>query len=166
MFTFAPRVVAAFALAGLAWAVTSPAVALGDRPWSARAAVQEPLSPETVIKKHITGKATVEFSAGEVYLMPASWAATSDAGWKAVPLQILPKDIGKKGSFYNMSVVVSGEVTTRLKQLGIENPAEHFRGKLLRVSGTITRFETRARTIYRMEVNNLDQIEIIRKQTS
>src|SRR5438128_1897092 len=100
------RVVAAIVTAGMAWAATSSANAI--------ACAERPLTPKSIVKKNITGKATVEFSVGEVYLMPASWAASSNAGWKATPLHIVPKDatmkdpsLGGHALFYRVTVVVS-----------------------------------------------------------
>lgn len=154
MITFASRVVV---LVGIAW--TTP-IAFAE---PASVAPPGPLSPEAIVAKHITGKATVEFTVDEVYLLPATWAASSDFGWKVAPLNVVPKNVGKKGSFYQMSVIVSGHVALRLRQLGIENPAEHFRGKVLRVSGTVTSMEKRAGTFYRLEVTSLGQLEVIRR---
>jgi len=75
----------------------------------------------------------------------------------------VPKDFAqKKWSRGRVSVLVSGDVIHRLWQLGIEDPEEHFRGKILRVSGTIQRIENRAGPEYRLEINNLNQLEAIR----
>ena len=161
MITLAPRVAAALVLAGIAWVGASPSVALGHGISTAPAARQGPLSPETIIAKNITGKATVEFVVGEVQLMPATWSASAHAGWKEVPLNIYPKNIEKKGSFRQVSVIVSGQVAARLKQLGIDNLAQYFRGKVLRVTGTLTSQEKRAGTFYRLEVTSLDQLQVI-----
>jgi hypothetical protein len=152
MFTFTHRAVAAFLLAGVAWVVTGMP--------SARATEENPLSPEAILKKNFAGKETVEFSVGEVYLAPTSWAVASDRRWQAVPLRIVPKGDATKE---RVMVLVSGEMTARLKRLGIENPAEHFCGKILRVSGTVERFEKRAGPVYCIQINSLDQLEAVRK---
>ena len=63
-------------------------------------------------------------------------------------------------------MIVKREVATRLLKLGIADPAEHLRGKTLRVSGTveqINRPSTPATLVYRIQVTNLDQLENIRK---
>jgi len=161
MISLSPRVVAALVLAGLAWASTSFSVAFGAAPLRSPAAFQGPLSPETIVEKNITGKATVEFTVDEVYLLPESWAVSANNRWKAVPLNIAPKNVGKSGVRQKMSVIVSGQVVSRLKQLGIDNAAEHFRGKVLRVTGTVTSQEKRAGTFYRLEVTSLDQLQVI-----
>jgi len=161
MISLSPRVVAALVLAGLPWASTSFSVAFGAAPLRSPAALQGPLSPETIVEKNITGKATVEFTVEEVYLLSESWAVSANDRWKAVPLNIVPKNFGKSGAPNKMSVIVSGQVASRLKQLGIKNPAEHFRGKLLRVTGTVTSQEKRAGTFYRLEVTSLDQLQVI-----
>ena len=157
MSTPAPRIVAATLLTGIAWMVAGPADAIG-------CGAPRPLSPEAVVKRNITGRATIEFTVGEVILRPASWAVSADDGWKAVPLTILPKDAKTKDSealFNQFSVLVSGKVSARLRQLGIES--RHFQGKVLRVSGIVRRMEKRAGPVYQLEINNLDQVEFIRQ---
>ena len=161
MNTAAPRFVVALVLAGLSWVGTSSPAAFSAAPLRSPAAPQGPLSPEMIVEKNITGKVTFEFTVGEVYLLPESWAVSANNRWKAVPLNIVPKNVGKSGAFYKVSVIVSGQVAARLKQLGIENPAEHFRGKVLRVTGTVTSQEKRAGTFYRLEVTSLDQLQVI-----
>ena len=152
MFILKPRAVAAVLLACGVWAVTGAPAAL--------AAEENPLSSESIVEKNFEGKATVEFSVGEAYLRPTNWAAESDGRWEAVPLRLVPKADATKE---RVMVLVSGETTARLKRLGIEDPAGHFRGKVLRVSGTVERFQTRAGPKYRIQVNSLDQLEAIRK---
>jgi hypothetical protein len=151
MFALTHRAVAAVLLACGAWAVTGTPIA--------RAAGEGPLSPETILEENFEGKATVEFSVGEVYLKPTSWAVSSDNHWQAAPMRIVP---GTDATKERVMVLLSGETTARLKKLGIENPAEHFRGKILRVSGTVERFQTRAGPEYSVQVNSLDQLEDIR----
>src|SRR5262249_14974753 len=103
---------------------------------------------------------TVEFTVGEVYLMPSSWAASADDEWGSVPLRLVAKAAGKTDPVY---VLVSGQTVARLRQLGIEEPAEHFRGKVVRVSGPVERWAKRAGTNSRLPVNSLDQRDFIRK---
>jgi len=127
---------------------------------AASAAEEKPLSAETIIEKNFEGKATVEFTVAEVYLKPASWAVSSDHHWKAVPLQVVAKDTATTP---RVLVLVSGEVAARLKQLGVEDPAGHFRGKVLRVSGTVVRSQRRDGPEYRISVSSLEQLEAIHK---
>ena len=152
MLTLPRRVAAALVLACGVWAAAGTPVAL--------AAGDAPLSPERVVARDFQGKATVEFSVGEVYLRPTSWAVSSDRRWQAVPLRIVPKAGAAKE---RVMVLVSGDTAARLKRLGIDNLAEHFRGKVLRVSGTVQRLRTRAGPEYRLQVNSLDQLQAIRK---
>jgi hypothetical protein len=152
MFTLARRAVAAVLLASGALAVACPPAAL--------AADDKPLSAETIVEKQFKGKATVEFTVEDVNPMPTNpWSRDSDDGWKAVPLRL----VAKVGKWDAVHVYVSGQTAARLRQLGIEEPGEHFLGKVVRVSGTVERLVKRAGTEYRIEVNSLDQLQIIRK---
>src|SRR5260370_32444107 len=153
MFTIARRAGPAFLLICAAGAMTGPPVAL--------AAVENPLSPQMIVEKNITGKATIEFTVGKVYLPRPS----CDGSWKAMPMGIVPK-LGDDALFRKVYVYVSEKVTARLIQLGIENPAEHFRGKILRLCGMITRYETRAGPDYPLEDNDLVHLQVIRKHAS
>ena len=130
------------------------------------AAEEKPLTPETVVAKKFEGKATVEFPVGAVDRM---LTGRIQLDGETDPLHITDNGGGR------VSVVVSWEVATRLKRLGIEDPAEHFRGKVVRVSGTVERFEGGFGPIYltdrlvepgpeyRIQVTGLDQLEVIRK---
>jgi hypothetical protein len=153
MSTLTRRAVAAFLLACGAWAALAPPVVL--------AAEEKPLSPETILEKKFEGKATVEFTVGEVYLDSKSWSIED---FKSASLRIVPKAAG--GKFLGqVSVIVSRETVNRLKQLGIEDLAEHFRGKVLRVSGTVEALVwLRSGPHYTIQINSLDQIEAIRKR--
>jgi hypothetical protein len=125
----------------------------------ARADDKTPLSPETIIAKDLVGKVKVEFLVGDVYLRPSSWAVDANEHWRAVPLSIVPKGDSTKE---RLAVLVSGEVTARLKSLGID-PAHHFNGKILSVSGTVERSINRAGNTYVIQISSLDQLESIRK---
>jgi len=125
----------------------------------ARGCEESPLSPETIVEKKFEGKATVEFTVEEVYLMPRSWSVEDN---KSAPLRIVPKSAGSKVQG-QVSVIVSRETAYRLNKLGIEDPDQHFRGKMLRVSGTVEVEWHRAGPEYRIQVNSLDQIKAIRK---
>jgi hypothetical protein len=113
------------------------------------------------LEKKFEGKATVEFTVGEVYLDSKSWSIED---FKSASLRIVPKAAG--GKFLGqVSVIVSRETVNRLKQLGIEDLAEHFRGKVLRVSGTVEALVwLRSGPHYTIQINSLDQIEAIRKR--
>ena len=122
------------------------------------AAEEQPLTPEAIMEKKVEGKATVEFPVGEVGVMLTSRATSAE---ESEPLHIAPKPAGKKA--VGVYVLVSWEAATRLKRLGIENPAEHFRGKVVRVSGTVERLTGSSGPEYRIQVTSLDQFEVIRK---
>jgi hypothetical protein len=143
------REVAAFLLTCGAWALIGQLVA--------HAAEESPLSAEMIVEKKFEDKTTVQFSVGKVYLMPSSWTT---AAIKSAPLRIVPKAAGDNSQ---VSVIVSRETANRLKRLGIENPDEHFRGKVLRVSGTVERLSGSSGPEYRIQVTSLDQLEAIRK---
>jgi hypothetical protein len=57
----------------------------------------------------------------------------------------------------NLAVVITEEVAGKFKDAGIENPAEHFRGKTIRVTGTVTLKEDRPR----IEVSDPKAIKLI-----
>jgi hypothetical protein len=142
-------------VAGLVSAGVVAAVA--GRP-AAGAAEEKPLTPAAIAGKMFEGRATVEFPVGEVGLMLTSRVTSAE---ESEPLLIAPKADGKKtGPVY---LLVSWETATRLKRLGIENPAEHLRGKVVRVSGTVERLAGRSGPECRIQVTTLDQIEVIRK---
>jgi hypothetical protein len=110
------------------------------------------------VKTQFVGKATVEFTVGELYLMPSGW---SSAAFKLAPLRVVPNAAaGDKGQ---VSVIVSRDTLDRLKRLGIEDLYGHFYGKVLRVSGTVELIQGSSGTEYRIRVNSLDQLEAIRK---
>lgn len=130
--------------------------AQGDQPPAT--AEKKPLTPALIVEKKFEGQATVEFPVGEVGLMLTSRATTIE---ESEPLHIAPKAEGKQtGQVY---LLVSWEAATRLKRLGIENPGEHFRGKVVRVSGIVERLAGRSGQEYRIQVTTLDQFEVIRK---
>jgi hypothetical protein len=151
MSTLTRRAVAAFLVVFGASAVVGQPVARGCE--------ESPLSPETIVEKKFEGKATVEFTVGEVYLESKSWSVED---FKSAALRIVPKPTEGKVQG-QVSVIVSRKTANRLKQLGIEDPNVYFRGKVLRVSGTVEVEWHRAGPEYRIQVNSLDQIEAIRK---
>jgi hypothetical protein len=138
--------------------VSAGVVAAVVGPPAAGAAGEKPLTPETVVEKKVEGRATVEFRVEEVGWILTSRATLTD---ESLPLHLAPKVADKKaGSVY---VLVSWEVATRFKRLGVENPAEHLQGKIVRISGIVERLTGRTGPEYRIQVTSLDQFEIIRK---
>jgi hypothetical protein len=43
----------------------------------------------------------------------------------------------------NLGVAISAEAAVKFKKAGVDDPAEHFKGKTIRVTGCIMRFEER-----------------------
>lgn len=138
--------------------VSAGMVSLATGRQTAVAAEDKPLTPETIVGKKFAGKATVEFVVGEAGVMLTGRITLVG---ESEPLHLAPKGDGKKRS--PVYVHVSWESATRLKRLGIDDPAGHFRGKVVRVSGTVERLEGESGAEYRIQVTNLDQFEDIRK---
>ena len=60
----------------------------------------------------------------------------------------------------NMAVVINEEGAARFKKAGIEEPAGHFKGKTIRVTGTVTLFNDRPRIV----VSDPAQVTIVEKK--
>src|SRR6185369_2065116 len=60
----------------------------------------------------------------------------------------------------NMAVVINAEGAARFKKVGIDEPAGHFKGKTIRVTGTVTLDEGRPRIV----VSDPEQISVVKKQ--
>jgi hypothetical protein len=110
------------------------------------------------VGQKIEGEATVELTVGEVKHLRTGRSTRAD---ESEPLILVAKAAGAGGD--SVHIDVTWEVATRLKRLGVEDPAEHFRDKVVRVRGTVERLTRRPGPAYRIEVKNLDQFEIIRK---
>jgi hypothetical protein len=123
---------------------------------------EKPITPETILKTKFEGKATVELQVGEVRTLNIDSVFVADVSHaQIIQAKIAGAKIGQE-----VVVTVSREIATRLLKLGIEDPAEHFRGKILRVSGTVEQIKrpsTPTAMAYRIQVTNLDQLESIRK---
>jgi len=122
---------------------------------------EQPLSPETVLEKEIQGKATVEFLVEGVTTLNIDSLYVPDVSHA----QIIKAKVPGAREGREFWVVVSRETATRLLHLGVEDPAKHFRGKQMRVSGTIERFsptEEPARMIYKIRVTDLAQLEHVK----
>ena len=148
---------------------------------AARAVADVPLTPEAILKKHFEGEATVEFTAGKSAQL---FEGLSLKRGESASLYLAPKVAGKTGS--RVYVIVHWTVATRLRQLGIDDPAAHFRDKLIRVTGAVTQLAGMnvpgERTLYTTDggyksetitggrdpeyyvvVKSLDQIKLVRK---
>jgi DNA/RNA endonuclease YhcR with UshA esterase domain len=60
----------------------------------------------------------------------------------------------------NLAVVVNLAGAANFKEAGIDDPAEHFKGKTIRVSGTVTKENDRPRIV----VEDPKQIKIVEKK--
>lgn len=60
----------------------------------------------------------------------------------------------------NLAAVVTVDGATKFKETGIDDPAGYFKGKTIRVSGTVTLKNGEPR----IEVNDATQIKIVQKQ--
>jgi hypothetical protein len=119
---------------------------------------EKPRTPRAIVEQKFEGTATVEFPVVEVGQVRTG---RSPRGDESGPLTVVAKAGGEGGG--SVHAEVSWEVATRLKRLGVEDPAEHFRGKVVRVRGRVERLPGRSGPAYRIEVSSLDQIEVIRK---
>ena len=60
----------------------------------------------------------------------------------------------------NLGVAISAEAASKFKLKGVEDAAEHFKGKTVRVKGCVQQFETRPY----LPVHDPDQIIIVEKR--
>ena len=60
----------------------------------------------------------------------------------------------------NLAVVITEDGAGKFKDSGVEDPAEHFRGKTIRVTGTVTRKDDRPR----IEISDPKAIKLIEKK--
>jgi DNA/RNA endonuclease YhcR with UshA esterase domain len=60
----------------------------------------------------------------------------------------------------NLGVVINVAGAAKFKDAGIEDPAEHFKGKTIRVTGTVTKESERPRIV----VEDPKQIQIVEKK--
>ncbi len=60
----------------------------------------------------------------------------------------------------NLGVVVTRAGAAKFKEAGVDDPAEHFRGKTIRVTGTVIIKEERPR----IEVDDPNQIKLVEKK--
>ena len=122
----------------------------------AAAEEESSIIPETIFEKKFVGEATVEFLVGEVTTLNIDSLYMPGVSHT----QIITAKVPHAKDGQEFIVIVSRDVATRLLRLGIEDPAEHLRGKVLRVSGQVDRPSANQ---YKLRVTQLDQLEIIRK---
>jgi DNA/RNA endonuclease YhcR with UshA esterase domain len=60
----------------------------------------------------------------------------------------------------NFTVFIPKEAAEKFQKAKIEDPAKHFKGKMIRVKGTVTLFQKKAQ----IKVEDPEQIEIVEKK--
>lgn len=60
----------------------------------------------------------------------------------------------------NLAIVINRDGAAAYRRQGVEDPADHFRGKKLRVRGTVTSVDD----VRRIEVSDPKQIELVKEQ--
>ena len=102
---------------------------------------------------------------------PITPAAAAMKVKEKVTVEMLVKSTGGRDNCYlnseedfkadaNFTIFISKDVKEKLKQAGIDNPAEHFKQKTIQVTGTVILFEKKPR----ISVTEPDQIKTIVKQ--
>jgi hypothetical protein len=131
----------------------APVAATPAEKTSPKNAKKEPdvLTPAEAIKQRDKGKVTVQFEVAsvEAFLLDGAIAE----GSRISRLEVRLKD----GN--NFSARLTGRVTYQIERLGID-PAKHFSGKVVRVTGRVQQIES-ART-FQIVVDDLNQFEVVR----
>ena len=60
----------------------------------------------------------------------------------------------------NFAVIITKQGAAKLKEAGIDNPAEHFRGKVIRAKGKVKEVQD----VPRIEIDEASQISIVDKK--
>jgi hypothetical protein len=104
--------------------------------WACGLAVAEekPLTPEEAIKK-VDQKVTVQMEV----------RASKNRLEKRGEIYLDSREDYKDEK--NLAVVIQKAGAAKFKELGIADPAEHFKGKTIRVTGTVILFEKRPRIV-------------------
>jgi hypothetical protein len=133
-------------------------VAMGQH--IAGAAEEKPLTPEVIVAKKFEGKATIEFQVGSEGTGAMLGGGTEYGG--VAGIHLCPDQPEKGG---RIRVWVLMKPAHDLFRLGIDpvDPGGHFRGRVVRVKGEITRRSDSAGAVYELKVESLDQFEGIRK---
>jgi hypothetical protein len=112
-----------------------------------------PKAPDTVImadhaREHLNQKCTVEL--------------TVKLSKNAVPRKVYYLD--SEEDFHdekNLAIVISYEHAARFLEVGIQDPAEHYKGKTIRVTGTVIQESEQTR----IHVEDPKQITIVKPET-
>jgi hypothetical protein len=121
------------------------------------------VTPEQVIKEKPKETVQVEFRVADVGRILAQVKKGEEI---EPPLQLFAEDneMALRKVDDSFSVVVLGKAVRHLKRVGIEDPTEHFRGKVVRLTGTVRVMPRTKGTGYELWVERLDQIEAVKKQ--
>jgi RNA polymerase sigma factor (sigma-70 family) len=124
------------------------------------AAQQKPLTPDEIVAKKFEGKATIEFQVGAKGTGAILGAGVAYGGVSGI--QLSP---GQQPQGGQVQVWILMKPSHDLFRLGIDPvaPGQHFLGKIIRVTGQITRVPYNSGMVYELRVESLDQIEEVRK---
>jgi hypothetical protein len=125
-------------LAVLLAAVVLPVLAATDRP----AKALKPAEAAGYVNKKVTVEMEVKSSGGK-----GPWFLNSEADFKDAK---------------NFTAFLPRETLAKFKQARIDDPAAHFRGKTIRVTGTVTLYRERPQ----IRVEEPGQIRVVDKQTA
>jgi DNA/RNA endonuclease YhcR with UshA esterase domain len=62
----------------------------------------------------------------------------------------------------NFTIFISKDVLPKFKDAGIKDPADYYKGKTIRVTGTVTVYDGEPR----IEIEKPDQIKVVEKKES
>jgi DNA/RNA endonuclease YhcR with UshA esterase domain len=88
-----------------------------------------------------------------------------------VTIQMEVKSTGGKGNYFlnsetnykdekNFTIFIPRDTAEKFKNAKIDDPAEHFKGKTIIVSGTVTLYQKKPQ----INIDNPEQIEIVEKK--
>lgn len=116
------------------------------------------LTPAEIIKTKPAEKIGVELRVADVGVI----RGPVPVGGETEPILLLSPDDNKGDDTF--SILVLGQAVRHLKRVGIENPREHLRGKVVRVTGTVRVTPRSKGTGYELWVESLDQFESVQKK--
>jgi DNA/RNA endonuclease YhcR with UshA esterase domain len=105
---------------------------------------------------------------------PAKPISVADAAKKVdakVTVEMEVKSTGGKSSYYlnsetdfrddkNFTIFIPRDAVEKFKQAKIENPADHFKGKTIQVTGTVVLYQKKPQ----IKVDRPEQIKIVEKK--
>jgi hypothetical protein len=116
-----------------------------------------PLSAATILAEKLSGEMTVAFLVEEVHTLQID--SVFKPGTSGPQILKSKKDVAKdEDEFW---VIVHREPATELVKMGIADPAKHFRGKVMRVSGTVERVTNGlapGKDLFKLQVRGVAQL--------